>query len=375
MKENDQISKVTNDIKGLKAELTELAAQLGGVVYDSEVNLPDTNIISEIDSMEKSIPEIKKKMEKLKSYNLSISEAEDGLKQCTEKIKEYKGKIKPIMEKVGVELYCYIGEKELAYTTIKLIYDKIKKGEARSEELENSLTLLMQNQSKLSVTDFVKRPFKINNIKHEIKQNNKESLKNFRDLGQVYVEIPQLIEEESNESLLDVLQEYKDIVKNIKSQEEKEQNLQNRIKENEKKIEEDSHGVKLKSLYSNFEKEIVDIQSGIANKLIELGFYFGSLADFNCEISEINAKKHLFDLKQGEIGKKESLLIYLENVVKEKQIQKDIKERQKSIQIEEDHIAMRQKSLAEHKVSLQSLEDEAEKLGKWLEENSMSDQI
>ena len=89
MKENDQISKVTNDIKGLKAELTELAAQLGGVVYDSEVNLPDTNIISEIDSMEKSIPEIKKKMEKLKSYNLSISEAEEGLKQCTEKIKEY----------------------------------------------------------------------------------------------------------------------------------------------------------------------------------------------------------------------------------------------------------------------------------------------
>ncbi len=371
MRDNEQISKVKKEIISMESELKESSAQLGGVFYDSGIRLDDSAIEDEIDRLEKVIPEVKGKMDKLKSYNLSITEAEEGINACTEKIKELDSGMGSILEKVGVELYCFIGEKELAYSAINGIYRELKDGELKSETLENKLYAYENSAAKKSVFNVFSTPFKVRGIKKDIRFNNKESLKKFRELGRVYTQIPQLIDEESNESLLDVLEEFKKLDSSLKLQSEKLANLQKRIEDNEKKIKDGTNGVRLKTLYNKLEQEIVETQNQITQKLIDLGYQIASLDGPEIDSTEVQTKLSHFRDKEQEISKKRSELLYLEKNLEYDALLKEIEDREDRIKIEEEHIALRVKTLDDHKVQLSEVKGESTLMAKWLKDNSL----
>lgn len=371
MRDGEQISKVKKEIISLETELKESSAQLGGVFYDSGIRLEDSTIEDEIDRLEKVIPEVKGKMDTLKSYNLSISEAEEGLGLCTQKIKELESGMGSVFEKVGVELYCFIGEKELAYSGINSIYRELKDGELKSETLENKLYAYENSAAKKSVFNIFSAPFKVRGIKKDIRLNNKESLKKFRDLGRVYTQIPQLIDEESNESLLDVLEEFIKLDNGLKGQSEKQRSLQKRIEDDEQKIKEGTNGVRLKTLYNKLEQEIVETQNQITQKLIDLGYHVANLDSPEIENIEVQKKLSHFREKEQEISRKRSEFLYLEKDLEYHTLLKEIIDREGRVKIEEEHIALRVKTLEDHKIQLSEVRGESELMAKWLKDNSL----
>lgn len=367
MKNNDEILKIKKELKSLREELNESSAQLGGVFYDSGIVLENSTIDSEINALEVAIPEIKSKMESLKSYNISIEEAEKEIKESSTKIKDLDSKINTVLEKVGVELYCFVGEKELSYSIIKGFYTELKEGESKSEILEHKLYALENGDNKKNFIDTLSTPFVIRGIKKDLNNNNKESLKKFQELGRAYTHIPQLVENETNESILDILNEYNDLTKSQKSLIDKQYKLKIRIEENEEKIKLDSQGVKLKTLYSKLEQNIVDHQNLITEKLVDLGFEVAKAESLSIENKDVLKKLELFRDIEGKIRIKEKELIYYENSVKKNQILKEITDREESIKIEEDHIAQRQQTLNDHLEALERLMVERDKMLEWLE--------
>lgn len=370
MRDSELISKAKKTIMLLEAELKEKSAQLGGVFYDSGIKLEDSSIEDEIDRLENIIPEIKAKMDKLKSYNLSISEAEDGLKTCSDKIKELQASIGSIFEKVGVELYCFIGDRERAFPVIDELYKAIKKGESISETLENRLYAYENSVAKKGVLNLFSKPFKVRSLKKDIRQNNKESLKKFRELGSAYTDIPELIDAESNESLLDVVEDFRVLKKNIKNQEDRQLLLQKRIEENEQRIKEDSNGVRLKTLYAQLEDEIVDTQNKITDKLVELGNQVAVLESVPFDNGEVESKLLRYREKSDELSKERRGLEFLEKRHQHSVLSKEIADREGRIRIEEEHIAQRVKALEEHKVELDAVKADCDNLAIWLKDHA-----
>ncbi|MGL1892349.1 MAG: hypothetical protein OCD02_12025 [Spirochaetaceae bacterium] len=375
MKDYDKIVKVKKEIKVINIELNELSAQLGGVFYDTDPVLDDSNLIIEIDELEIIIPQIKKKMETLQGYNLTIAESKENIDVCSDKIKELETHMNSLFEKVGVELYCFIGDKELAYSGIKKIYTELKEAEEKSEKLENTLFSLEKSVTKKSLVERISRPIKIRRIKKDIEQRNRESLYSFKELGRSYSQIPQLIDEETNESLLDVLEEYKTIDSNLRHQKEKQHSLKVRIEENEMKIKEGSEGLKLKILYSKLEQDIVEHQNSIADKLVELGYFIAGKKDFLSENSEVSTKLEIYNQKKTELERKDEELVYFEKKVKLTKMDKEISERKVSISRELEHIAICQEKLSTHEAGLESLKEESNNLKSWLESNSFENEL
>lgn len=371
MKNSEQISKIKKDIIFQEEELKEISSQLGGVFYDSGISLEDSALKDEIDLLEKVIPNIKDQMETLKSYDFSITEAEEGINECNQKIKEFDLLMGSILEKVGVELYCFIGEKELAYPDVNKIYRELKDGETKSENLENKLYAYENSASKKSVFNVFSTPFKIRGIKKDIRLNNKESLKMFRELGRVYTQIPELIDVENNESLLDVLEEYKKFDKNLKSQNKKKSSFLKSIEDNEQKIKEGSNGVKLKTLYNKLEQEIIDTQNKITEKLIELGTQVSGLEDLDIYGAEVVHKLEIYRNCEQKLINKRSELLYIEKNNEYISLLKEIEDRKERIVIEEEHIALKAKSLEEHNKELSEVKGESELMAKWLKDNSL----
>lgn len=369
MKDSELISRVKKEIKLLDIELQESSAQLGGVFYDSEMPLNNSGIISELNSLEAEIPEIKSKLESFQAYNLTISESEEKIKECNNKIKELESKIGSVLEKVGVELYCFIGERELAFPEVKSIYTELKEGELKSETLENRLYKYENNDVKKGIRELVSKPFKVRSIKREIIQNNKDSLKRFKGLGKVYCETSTLIDEENNDAILDILEDYKVINKSIQLQKKNVDKFNLRISENEEKIEEGSHGVKLKTLYSKLEQEIATTQNFISVKLVELGYEVASTEDLDIDKEEIQAKLDSFNSIKAKITIKNDSLFFLENRVKQTVLQKEISSITNSIKIEEDHIKTLTDKLGKDREDLSKMSDESSELDLWLTEH------
>lgn len=373
MRVNEQINSVKKEIKDLEDELNESSAQLGGVFYDSGTELYNSSLVGEIDDLEAKIPEIKSRMKALQSYNLSISESEDKIKECNIKIKELEQKNESVLEKVGVELYCFIGEKELSYSGISGIYNELKKGELRSETLENSLYKYENNSVKKGFSDIITKPFKVKSIKREIKQNNKESLGKFKDLGRAYSEIPQLIDDETNESLLDILEDYNAINKSLRLQKDSEHNLKRHIAENEEKIQEGSNGVRLKTLYSKLEQEILLTQERISKKLIQLGSEVAAATDLDIDSHEILIKLEKYNLINSNIANKNEELHYYETKAMQNYQLIEITDKKSSIKREEEYLKSLEDKLKKSKEELAFLISDSESRAKWLEENSVDD--
>lgn len=371
MKDHEMINKVKKEIKVLESELNESAAQLGGVFYDSELLLTDSEIFNELHLLEKKIPEVKNKLEALQNYNLTITESENKIKESNAKIKELESKIGSVLEKVGVELYCFIGDRELAFPGVKAIYTELKEGELNSESLENRLYKFENNDVKKSFGDVISKPFKVRAIKREIVQNNKDSLKKFCDLGRAYCDIPELINEETNESILDILEEYKNIRKRLKLQADNILSLEKKINENEEKIQKDSDGIKLKSLYSKLEEEISTYQNSISYQLVELGAEIAERSDLGEVNDEIQSKLDLYKLKKLEITKKEKELLFLENRQKLTALSQEIISREKSINIEEEHIVSLNNQLDRSKEELNKIVEESASMKLWLDEHHL----
>lgn len=369
MKDHEMINKVKKEIKVLESELNEGAAQLGGVFYDSELSLTDSEIFNELHLLEKKIPEVKNKLEALQNYNLTIVESENKIKESNTKIKELESKIGSVLEKVGVELYCFIGDRELAYPDVKAIYAELKEGELNSESLENKLYKFENNDVKKSFGDVISKPFKVRTIKREIVQNNKDSLKKFCDLGRAYCNIPELINDETNESILDILEEYKNIRKRLKNQADNILSLKNKINENEEKIQKNSDGLKLKSLYSKLEDEISTYQNSISYQLVELGAEIAERSDLGEVNDEIQAKLDLYKSKKLEITKKEKELLFLENRQKLTAMSQEIISREKSINIEEEHIVSLNNQLDRSKEELNKIVEKSAAMKLWLDEH------
>lgn len=371
MRDSELITKVKKEIKSLEVELTESSAQLGGVFYDSGIALSDSDTIKELDELEERIPDIKSRMESLQGYNLSIFESEKRLKECRLKIKEMETKLSSVFEKVGVELYCVIGEKELSFSSVKVIFDKLKEGEHKSESLESTLYQYENSSVKKNLGDIISKPFKVRSIKYGIKQNNKESLNTFRELGRAYTEIPQLVDEEGNDSISGILEDYKVLNKSLNNQKDTLDNLNSRIVENEEKIQEGSHGIKLKTLYTRLEREIADTQNSISDKLVILGFYVADCTDLNLDNIEILGKLEYFNKKKENIRKKETELYYLESKVKQSNLLKEILDRENIIKIEGEHIKTLRDKLEKNKADLNILNQESEIMSKWLSDNQI----
>lgn len=375
MKDNEFINKVKKEIKTLENELKESSAQLGETFYDSELTLNDSEIFNELDLLEKKIPEIKNKLELIQNYNLTISESENKIKESNLKIKDLESKIGSVLEKVGVELYCFIGEKELGFPNVKKTYLELKEGELKSETLQNRLYKYENNDVKKGFGDIISKPFKVRSIKREIAQNNKDSLKKFRELGRIYCDTPKLIEEESNESILDILEEYNVIKKSIKIQTDNITKLNSRINENEEKIQSDSNGLKLKAVYAKLEQEISSIQNSISNKLVELGAEVAERTDLGELNGEIQAKLNYYKSKKSQIIKKEDELVFLESRSKLNSLLQEIISREKSISIEEEHIKSLNDNLEKNKDELKKVVDESSAMKLWLDEHHLDFEV
>lgn len=375
MKHSETLAKVKKDIRELGNRLDEYSSQLGGVYYDSRTASDDRDILNELDDLNRRIPEIKEKMKALQSYNLSITEAKESIKVCNAKIKELADKFNSLYEKIGVELYCFIGEKELAFTNVNSVYYSLKESEAKSEEMENQLYKLENASKKRSIGDMIVKPFKIRSLKADIKKHNKGSLLKFRELGKIYCDTPQLIDEESNESLLDILDEYKTLTGQLKGQEDRLRNLNNQIKENEERIKEGSNGVKLKTLYSKLEQNIVDIQNQITDKLKVLGHEIAKDESLDTLGEDVWEKLKLYREVEEEISKKKEEVIYLEKCIELEKLNSEIKEKNKRIEIEEEHITKAQEKLDNHKSDLQSLNSKTEELKEWLKAKASDGEV
>lgn len=371
MKDNELINKIKKDIKGLEHELTESSAQLGGVFYDSELTLKDSEIFNDLVQLEEKIPELKKQLDTLKNYNTTITASENKIKESNIKIKELESKIDSILEKIGVELYCFIGEKELEYPSLKTIYNELKEGEIKSEKLENKLYKHENNDVKRGFGDIILKPFKLHSIKREINQNNKDSLRKFRELGKVYTDVPELVNDESNESVLHILDEYKAIQKSIKVQKDNIKNLEYKISENERKILTDGKGLKLKTLYSKLEDEISLAQNQISQKLADLGVEIAERENLEGLNSEIQAKLSHYNFKKSELNKQHDVLVFLENRVKLKSLDQEISSRETSISIEQEHINSLTLKLEKERKALESLKEESKTMDQWLEEHHL----
>jgi len=371
MKDSEQINLVKKDIKSIEIEKNERIGQLGEIFFDSNIELEDSSIIEDIQRIESEIPIIKNRMEELKSYNLSITEAEEDVKLCHEKIKDIKSGMGSIYEKVGVELFCFVGEKELAYPEIATLYKELKEGEARSESLENKLYSYENSASKKSFLNIFSTPFHVRGIKKEIRLNNKQSLTNFRKLGEVYTNTPQLVKDESNESLLDVLEEYNKLQNSLKSQNEKLISLNKRISDNEQKIQEESDGLKLKSVYDKCEKQIVDAQNRVSKLLVDLGEHVVSLNKETWENPEVDEKLGVYKELNKKLEEKQKELVYLEKQKKYNKLLKEIKEREESLKVEREHIEKLTETLEKNKANLTEVVGESELLLKWLNDNPL----
>lgn len=370
MKDSEDILKIKSEISNLNEDLKESLAQLGGVFYDSGETPGDPSLVEKISDLEDRIPEIKERMDGLKRYTLSIKEAEDEIRSCRERLKEIEHGLSPLYEKIGVELYCFMGDKELSYPEIEKLYTEIKEGESKSEGLENRLYSYENSVAKNGVLNLFSKPFKVRGIRKEIRHNNKLSLKKFRELGKLYSETPKLIDSETNESLLDILEEFKKIKSDIKGQHSRIELLKKRIEENREKVDSESNGLRLKTLYSKLEDEIIDTQRSVTDRLVELGLYIAE-SDLEYE-GAIKTKKDNYLAKQKEIVDKEKELLYLEKEQENRVLLNEIKEREESFRIEEEHIASLNKRLEEHRQELERVIGESEALEIWLKENSLS---
>ena len=371
MKESDQINLLKKQISVLESDLDIKSSQLGETIYDSQIIIDGIDLYKEIDELEERIPEIKKQMETFKSYTLSILEAKEELKECTLELKKLDPSLGSIYEKVGVELFCFIGEKELSNEKISIIYKELKDGELKSETLENRLYSYENSAQKKGVLNIFSKPFKVHSIKKDIRINNKLSLKKFRELGKIYTEIPDLISEETNESLLDVFEEYKKLDKNIIRLNDKIKSLQNRISDKEEKIKDGCNGLKLNDLYKKFEDEIIEIQNSITEKMKLLGYQvldMGTLKESNNIIDE-----KLIVLKgiTAEIDHNNKKLNYYEKKVKFNILDKEVKDREERIKIEETHIESLKKKLESHIIELKEVNKTKEELSNWLSENDV----
>lgn len=371
MKDNEVVISIKKEIKKINEELDDCAAQLGGVFYDSPQVYKESNTIEELNKLEESIPAIKERMQTLQSYNLSISEATESIKECNTKISDINLKIESVLEKIGVELYCFIGEKELAYSKLSGVYHELKEGEAKSESLETNLYKLENNVSKNLANNIFSKPFKIRSIKADIKNNNKKSLKLFRELGRIYTEIPQLIDQETNESLLDILNEFKSLKSSYKSQDEKRHTLNERIKDNEEKLKEGSNGIRLKTLYNKLEHEIVESQNKITEKLIELGHEIAKNSDLDITDENVLNKLSHYRAIEESLNKQGRELLFYEKRILSSKLLNEISERKNAIKIEEDHIASLNKKLNSTIEELNRVEKESGDLLNWLNENSL----
>lgn len=375
MKHSDNLAKVKKDIRELKNRLEECSAQLGQVYIDTPVNGDVRPLIQELKELYTRVPEIKEKMSTLQSYNLSITEARESIKVTNSKVKELNDKFNSLYEKIGVELYCFIGEKELAFTTINSVYHKLKESEAKSETMENQLYKLENRSKKRSLGDMVVAPFKIRTLKSDIKKHNKGSLVKFRELGKIYCDTPQLIDEESNESLLDILEDYTTLTKQLNAQEDRLRHLNKQITENEERIKEGSNGVKLKTLYGKLEQNIVDLQSQIRDKQIELGHDIAKDDTLDTLGEDVWEKLKLYREIETEISEKKDLCNFLEKSIELESLKAEVDEKAKRIEIEEEHIRKSQEKLDNHKSELETLGVKLSELESWLNTNSHDDDV
>lgn len=370
MKDSDKLISIDKEVKVLKEQLEDVAVQLAGVFLDEEQTLEDCTLIDEIEELEKRIPEIKGDMIRIKGYTQSITESEEQIKSCNEKIKSYEASQNSLYEKIGIELYGTLTDDDLVYSAISTICSSLKEKEKKSETLESTLYKQENSVAKRKFVDNIMLPFKLGSIKKDIKKNNKEILSMFRELGKAYTGTPELIQNDGRNSLKDLLNEYQSLFKLLNNQIEKRALLNSGIEEKNKMIKEGSKGLKLKTLYSNLEDDIVQCQEMITKKLGELGHFIPTRISSDYDSEAVIVKLQLYLSTQSKIAEKEKVSLYYSNKVRLNQLKKEIKGREQNIILAENHIKECKKNLTKHKKELTEVSSQAEELKAWLESNS-----
>lgn len=372
MQDSDKLLNIDKEIKILETKLNDIAVQLAGVFLDERQKLDGNSLIEEIETLEAKIPEIKEDMIRIQGYTQSITKSEEQIKKCNEQIKGYESVLNSLYEKIGIELYSTISEEDKEYPDILSCCQNLKDLEKRSESLESKLYKEENSVSKKKFLDKALLPFKLGAIKKDLKRNNKDILDKFRDMGKVFTSIPELMKSSSRESLNGLVEEYQSMYKLLNNQIEKRALLNSGIEEKNKKIQEDSKGLKLKTLYSNLENEIVGCQNMITAKLEELGhFLFNELED-NYDNSLVRVKLELYSTIKKDIDLKREESTYYNNRIRLSLLKRESKDRQESIELEENHIKECRRKLTKHKKDLVKVNDEISELDDWLKANSMT---
>lgn len=370
MQDNEKLINIEKEIKGIYTELDDVAVQLGGVFLDEGQTLEKCSLIGEIESLEKSIPEIKGDMIRLQGYTQHISESQEQIEVCNQEIKDYESSINSLNEKIGIELYGSLTDEDLLNPSIKNIYRSLKSLEKRSEELESKMYKHENSVAKKKFIDIALSPFRIGSIKKDIKKNNRDILLGFRELGKYFTSDIELLEKEKRDSLNDLVNEYHSVFKLLNGQIEKRALLNSGIEEKNRKIQEDSKGVKLKTLYSNLEKDIITCQKMITEKLKELGYHLFKEFGISHNNNQVKEKLKLFNEVNNKLKHNEELKVFYSNRIKLSLLKREAANREESIKLEEDHIKECRKKLTKHKKDLSGLFEEILELENWLGSNS-----
>ncbi|OQY37821.1 MAG: hypothetical protein B6229_07480 [Spirochaetaceae bacterium 4572_7] len=375
MNVNDKISKEKKVLANLKLELKNIFGRLGNSFHEARLTIPDSLILKELKELEDSIPGIKSKMDELKELSSAVEYGEKSMEQSNVKIKELKKIQNSVIKKIGIEVYSTIGAIELGHQSVRDIYDTLQAAESQSEALETALYKYENSVDNKKFFDKIAQPFKVKKIKHDLKNSNKNIFELFNDLGDAYVLIPELLDRDEPVSLQSIVAEYKDNLQRIEKEYKSLEKTLGMIGQNSEKIKEGSRGVKLKTLYSQLEKDIIGVQNNITSKLEELGD--AVYAEFGTESdnSDVKAKLEICSNKLLEIKESEERLVYLDNEAELIELNKEIKEREASISREDEHIKVCKKNIAKHKKELTTSLKNKETLNQWFDANSKSSEV
>lgn len=371
MQDSEKISKLENEVKVLKEELNDIAIQLGGVFLDEQLTLKDCSIIDDIESLENDIPRIKGEMNALQEYNQVVEDSQEKLDECNSLIKDYNESIDSILEKLGIEFYSYISEKELEFPEINSIYKMIKEGEGKSEQLETRLYKEENSVTNKSLINKVLVPFRIKNIKNKINKNSRDNLGKLKKLGSAFTRTPELSDNESRVSIIGIYEEYNTVNQLLQDQLNKKEDLKKSITHHKDKIKEGSNGLKLSSVYLKLEKDIVECQNMITKKLEELGHVlFASEEIKDISNKEVLHKVELYNDKMNSINDIDKEIEYFIKKIEGSELKKKIASLEKSIESEENKIKELRKKLSKQKKDVSNLVEDSNELDNWLEVNS-----